>query len=228
MRGEVSPAERTARTWRWCQTFDLDLKLVGYSLISAAAALYILGPQAPGFAYASVPPPVIDTVADDQSSSSSSSSSSGLAAAAAARMARKLEREFSLVDGLFDGGGVLATTAAAAAAGHAPGRSLHGMGHVRRPQADGMYIKGSTYMKAVEEALMIEHTQLACVRGTDPLIWLLMALGFLVTFFTFAELLVMPIPSLSVFVLSVRSTPCTTLIESKRPCSWIMNARTFL
>ena len=100
IKGQITPAERRSRTWKWCQSFDVDLKLIGYGLVAAAAALYILGPQAPGFAYAPRPPIVIDLQGEEeeeeeeaQPAAAAAAATMGPTSAVVSRMARRLQRE---------------------------------------------------------------------------------------------------------------------------------------
>ena len=181
--GSISWAEKSRRTWKWAGVFDIDLKLAGYTLIVCAALLYLFGPQEPGIKYDQEQAPIVEMAADHYKVPSAVEDEGDGAAEAARR----------LVADTLDG-----------ALQH--GRQLIGGRGISKPSADtNQLIPGSSYQKAVEEALIIEHTQLASIDGTDPIIWMLMAFGFLLSFVTFAELLVMPMPWLSVFVLSVRS-----------------------
>ena len=57
---------------------------------------------------------------------------------------------------------------------------------------------------SAEHALLLDGAHAAAIEGQEPLVWLLMGLGFMIKFYAFVDQFVQPYISLSIFVLSIR------------------------
>lgn len=176
----VHTGEVLRRTWNWMKEFDIDMKFFSYGLLTVAGLMYLYTDTE------LVTRPYTDPLANISFPASDALEKHAEALQAAAGYRRQLNLDDEAHGRLLKRAG--------AAGGKNSLLQAAQFGYDPRDQRE------------IDTAILIEGSEAAYLGGTLPLVWLLMGSGCMLQMSAFVDKFVMPIPTLSTLILSVKST----------------------